>query len=277
MLIALCSLKGSPGVTTTAVALAARWPAMQKPIVVECDPAGGDLAARFHLSATPGLMSLAAAARRNRDASVLWQHSQRLPAGIAVVPGPVGAQQAHAALRLLALGRTSVLRVAGDQSGLVVLADCGRVDPESPALPVVQAADAMVLFAHAHDEELSHVAGELPAAAKWNRRPSFVLVGGGYPTDEVERALHIGVLARLPHDAKGADVLCGRHTGAGPSRSALGQAAARLAHDITRRVLAGGTSRPGSSSAHPVAGEPPNATATVAVVSGPPMFNGARP
>ena len=51
MLIAVCSLKSSPGVTTLAVALGARWPGPEVPIVVEADPAGGDLLTRFRLSA----------------------------------------------------------------------------------------------------------------------------------------------------------------------------------------------------------------------------------
>ena len=41
MLIAVAADKGAPGVTTTAVALAAVWP---RPVLLaECDPAGGDL------------------------------------------------------------------------------------------------------------------------------------------------------------------------------------------------------------------------------------------
>lgn len=244
MLIALCSLKGSPGVTTAAVALAARWTAGWKSVVVECDPAGGDLAARFRLSATPGLVSLAAAARRNRDLAVLWRHSQQLPAGLAVVLGPVGAQQVCGALRLLMLGRTSVLRDLGDQPSVVVLADCGRVTSGSPALPIIRTADAMVLLAHARDDELSHVSGELRAVATWNPRSALVLVGDGYSTDEVEHALHIGVMARLPHDPKGAAVLCGRHTGAGPNHSPLGQAAARLANDLVTWVRTGSSTAP---------------------------------
>lgn len=234
MLIALCSLKGSPGATTTALALAARWPAPQTPVVVECDPAGGDLAARFRLPSTPGLVSLAAAARKSSDASVLWQHVQRLPAGPAVIPGPIGAEQARAALGILTPRRASALRAAGDQPGVVVLADCGRVDPDSAALPIIRAADAMVLLAHARDDELSHIAGKLRAAATWNPRPGFVLVGDGYTTAEVERELHVTVMGRLPHDPKGAAVLCGYSRGGpSPDRSALGRAALRLAHAIT--------------------------------------------
>lgn len=236
MLVALCSLKGSPGATTTALALAARWPGVQTPVVVECDPAGGDVAARFRLPANPSAISLAAAARRNNDGSVLWQHVQRLPAGLAVIPGPVGSEQARAALGLMASHRAPVLRLAGDQPGVVVLADCGRVDPDSLALPIIRAADAMLLLAHPRDDELSHVAGKVRTAATWNRLPGFVLVGQGYATTEVERELHIGVLGRLPHDPKGAAVLCGSRKGPGPDRSALGRAALRLAHGIINAV-----------------------------------------
>ena len=171
MLVALCSLKGSPGATTAALALAARWPSGQNPVVVECDPAGGDLAARFRLPMNPSVVSLAAAARRNNDASVLWQHVQRIPTGLSVIPGPVGAEQARAALGILASQRASVLRAAGDQPGVVVLADCGRVDPDSLALPIIRAADTMLLLAHARDDELSHVAGKARTAATWNRHP----------------------------------------------------------------------------------------------------------
>ena len=45
MLIAVAADKGAPGVTTTAVALAAVWP---RPVLLaECDPAGGDIVYRL--------------------------------------------------------------------------------------------------------------------------------------------------------------------------------------------------------------------------------------
>ena len=44
-LIAVAADKGAPGVTTTALALAAVWP---RPVLLaECDPAGGDLVYRL--------------------------------------------------------------------------------------------------------------------------------------------------------------------------------------------------------------------------------------
>ena len=58
MLIAVAADKGAPGVTTTAVTLAAVWP---RPVLLaECDPAGGDIA--YWLPAEGGAGSTRAAA-----------------------------------------------------------------------------------------------------------------------------------------------------------------------------------------------------------------------
>ncbi|HEV8165498.1 MAG TPA: hypothetical protein VGR74_13810, partial [Actinomycetota bacterium] len=78
-LLALAAAKASPGVTTTAVALAATWPAERGVLLVEADPGGGDLAAWFGLAVEPGLVSLAAA-RRSTPPSVQG-HTQPLPGG----------------------------------------------------------------------------------------------------------------------------------------------------------------------------------------------------
>jgi hypothetical protein len=235
MLIAVCSLKGSPGATTLATALGACWPAPQSPIVVEIDPAGGDLMARFRLPDTPSLVSLAAAARGRggADPNLLVQHTHPLPGGLRVVPGPVGAEQARAALAVLASGLSSPLRRAADQLDTVVIADCGRVDPGSPTLPIIRGADAMLLLARPHDDELAHVALKLQAAQQWSRRPCLVLVGDGYPTAEVSQALRIPVMARVPDDTKGAAMLSGQGTSRrGADKSVLGRAAAAIALNL---------------------------------------------
>ncbi|WP_409497269.1 chromosome partitioning protein [Amycolatopsis sp. cmx-11-12] len=232
MLITVCSLKGSPGVTTLATALGARWPAQENPIVVEADPAGGDLMARFRLPESPGLVSLAAAARGRggSEPNLLAQHTQLLPGGLRVVLGPVGAEQARAALSVLAPGASSPMRRAADQPGITVIVDCGRVDADSPAFPIIRGADAMLLVARPHDDELAHVALKLQAAQRWSAKPCFVLVGDGYPTAEVAQVMGIPVMGRVPRDDKGAAVLCGHGNGRhSPEKSALGRAAAKIA------------------------------------------------
>ena len=42
-LIALASVKSSPGVTTAALALASMWKNAERRLLVEADPGGGDL------------------------------------------------------------------------------------------------------------------------------------------------------------------------------------------------------------------------------------------
>lgn len=237
-LIALGSLKGSPGVTTAAVGLAARWPRGEQPVVVECDPAGGDLLARFRLETSSGLVSLAAAARRGVEPGLVWQHTQRLPGGMPVVVGPAGADQARAALNQLGAVRPGVLRRAADRTGTAVIADCGRLDPDTSWEGVAGDADVVVLLARARDDALSHVATRLASGTGWPPSACFVLVGGGYPTAEVEDALGIEVTARLPDDPRAAAVLGGAPTGrrSAVARSPLMQALGSLADVIVART-----------------------------------------
>lgn len=236
-LVAVGSVKGSPGVTTACLGLGACWPGEEQPVVVECDPAGGDLLARWGLRLSPGLMSLAAAARRSGGPGLVWQHVQRLPGGLAVVAGPAGAGQARAALEEFSAVRGPVLRWAADRAGTVVIADCGRIDPGSAVLPVVRQADVLLLLTRAGDDALSHLAVCLEEIASWCERRWVVLVGGGYSTAEVCRVLDIEVLGRLPHDPRGAAAWCGRPGGrSAPTRSALGRAMTDLAAQVSMRV-----------------------------------------
>ncbi len=242
MLVAVLSVKGSPGVTTFSVALAARWPAPARPVLVEADPSGGDLATRFSLESTPGLLSLAAAARRSADPAMVWQHAQGLPGGLAVVAAPPDADRARGALSALTpdpAAGAGILRAAANQANTVMIVDCGRADAGSPALPIVRAADAMVLLTGAHADDLAHLPRRLPAIGRWSAHPVLLLVGEGYSPAEVARELGVPPLGRVPDDPRGAAVLCGRPSTvrwgrSGPAHSPLGQ----LAHKVATVLVA---------------------------------------
>ena len=114
-LIAVAADKGAPGVTTTALALAAVWP---RPVLLaECDPAGGDLVYRLpaadggRLDPRRGLLSLAVAARRGLQPHQAWEHTQKLSGGLDILTGVTNAEQG-AGLNLL---WGPVGRVAGRQ------------------------------------------------------------------------------------------------------------------------------------------------------------------
>lgn len=147
-LIALFSDKGSPGTTTLALALAASWP---RPVsLVECDPAGGDLALRLTdpagrpmLQAEPGLLTLAAEARRGTTCmDSVRTHAQ--PIGDTC--GPVVVRGLHRPEQGAGLsGLWPAIAAAVSQPGSGdVLADLGRLHPGSPALAVAEVADVLV-------------------------------------------------------------------------------------------------------------------------------------
>src|SRR5689334_4122758 len=106
--VALLSAKGSPGVTTSAVLLAAVWAGGAT--LLEADPAGGDLRTLFHdptgqpLRPDLGVVSLLTAqiaAQASTDGSSpattsLSAHSQALPGGLPVVLGPSTVAQVEA-------------------------------------------------------------------------------------------------------------------------------------------------------------------------------------
>jgi hypothetical protein len=90
----------SCGVTTLALGLAATWPTGRQVVLVEADPAGGTLAAASGWPPEPGLVSLAAAARRGGDPGLLWEHCHQLE----------GSNNSIRAVRVIRDARTEPMR-----------------------------------------------------------------------------------------------------------------------------------------------------------------------
>lgn len=154
MLVALASAKSAPGVSTTARVLASVWPG--EVVLVDADPAGGDLPllvldeAGDPLDPDLGLISLAVAARRGP--ADLHDHTQRIDGGLDVLCGLQSPEQ----LGGMTGTWPSLARVLAAATGTVV-ADVGRLLPESPALSVVQAADVLLMVARPTVEGYGHL------------------------------------------------------------------------------------------------------------------------
>ena len=208
-LVALCAAKGAPGVTTLACAIGAAWPAGRSVVVAECDPSGGDLAARFGLSPRQGMTSLVLA-RRNEESSAqgLSAHVQHLPGGLEVLAGPVSAEAASALDAELGRGIDGLFPDVGD-----VLVDCGRLIPGAVGQESVLRAARVVLFllrpdvaglAHAFSA-FRHAVTVAPGV-----RALLVIVGHGpFAVAEVEETLGADVLHVVPVDVSAAAVACG--------------------------------------------------------------------
>jgi hypothetical protein len=182
------------------------------------------------------LVSLAAAARRDRTPGLLWSHTQQLSDGSPVVVAPTGADYTRAALHTLLDSRrdsVSLLRSAVEVHDTVVIADCGRLDGSSPAMAIARDADRVLLVVRPVADELTHLAAALSMVDLWSMRPSLLLVGPGYPADEITRELGVPVAARIPLDVKGARALSS-HAGSLPglARSRLGRAAHQFASSL---------------------------------------------
>jgi hypothetical protein len=243
-MVALTSVKGAPGVTTAALALASVWPPDRRIVVVEADPAGGDIAARFALPADPSVVTLATSLRHERASpagAILVECCQELPGGLAVLVEPVSPTEARSALDMIA---DSLASLATD-GGVDVILDCGRMDAgvlastgeeagarrgASPVTRLLRHADSVLLISGGELADLGHVQAQLPTLLALN--PNLCLVvrpPQSWPNDEIERELDLSTLGTLPSDSVAADVLSGREHGRRVSRLPLFRAAKSIA------------------------------------------------
>lgn len=262
---ALVSPGGSPGVTTTALALALTWP---RPVIVaECDPAGGAILAGLfagHLPAPSGLLGVVLDAGRGAGALAgdLTGHLAPLDDSgnkmfLAGINDPRQAPGLAPSWPVIAAA------LASQQAD--VIADCGRLDAGhgQPANVLAQAmAVVMVMrpslrqIAAARpriDQALSLIGG--------NGRLGVLLIGERGPgggrspaAGEIAKALGVPVVGTLPEDVRTAAVLSdgvGRRSNVSgrplmrAARTAgitMSQAAARAAVPV---VVAPATGQPG--------------------------------
>jgi hypothetical protein len=156
-LYAVCSAKGSPGVSTAAVALGLTWAG--RAVVADLDPAGGDLSLRYRdqegrpLDPDRGLMSLAAAVRRGSEGVVVGEHLQAVGGRLPMLVGVTRPEQVTA----LGTSWQHVSRSLTCIPGHDVLADCGRILPGSATMPVLTQADAILILTRPALEELYHL------------------------------------------------------------------------------------------------------------------------
>ena len=242
--VALGSVR-SCAVTTLSAALAATWPDRRRVLLVEADPAGGTLAARAGWPEEPGLVSLAAAARRGGDPQMIWEHCQQMAGGRAVLAGPAPAEEAASALGMLG----PLLSRLGELDSDVVV-DCGRLDPGSAALALWEGAERSVLVARPRIADLQAVATWLERRPVPPSRLGLVVVGDGpYPDEEIADALGAEILSHVAWDPRAAEVLL---SAAASSRKLRVAPLVRAARTLADRLAA---ERSGTATAA-VAGAP---------------------
>ena len=228
-IVPFVAVKGSVGVTTAALTLAAVWPdGRGAPVVVECDPGGGDVAARFGLEVIPGVVSLAAELERFGPAGPGDQvggHTQELPGGLRVLVAPTSPEEMRLPLERLA---EDLPRLALGEVDLIV--DCGRLEASAmrqrtAVLRLIQRCGLMVVVVRPELAALQHLNVWLPTLRSLDVAILALLSGRGpYSPEEIAQTMDLRVIGALPHDRAAADVVGGA-SGSRPDRSALFRAA----------------------------------------------------
>ena len=247
-LMAICSAKGSPGATVTALALTLT---ARRPVVLaECDPAGGDIAAGYLREVQlgqRGLGQLTASLHRGHLMEDFW--------GQLVDLAP-GSQTALTRLLLPGLAdpfqaaRWAEVRRPGDRSGWQqladlfigddtaarydVIADCGRLSAGFPPAAVLAAANVVLLVVRPTLPSMRAAAVGLGSLRGDDRPPVGLVVVGDRPygTREIAAQLGLEVVVTLPVDDATASVLS---LGGIHNRGQLMRAATR-AHDLVWRL-----------------------------------------
>ena len=243
--VALVSAKGSPGVTTSSVLLAAVWPTGS--LLLEADPAGGDLRALFTEPTGPplrpdrGVVSLLTAQAGTPGSvgvSPLTDHSQQLPGGLSVVLGPSNASQVEALRNQwpqLSVGISQYTRAGGH-----VVLDAGRLsDPSSLALtvPLLRACTTTLVVARGTVTSLTHARDLLALLREVAIPAELLLIADPRDTLDASQALRLSPaqLHVLPDDAATAAAIRGAWTRR-LDRSRLLAAARDIAGDLHRRL-----------------------------------------
>lgn len=202
MLITLVSAAGSPGVTTTALALALRWP--RPVLLVEADPTGGSgmLAGFFRAQLDqPGMVDLVIAHRSDLLADALPKLLVPLADSKASVLVGVRTHEQASGVAQLWSPLLGVLRGL-DPAATDVIVDAGRLGLNGWPVPLVSGSDITLLLTYSDLPGLAPArswAAALAAEDAPGHATRLLVVGEGRPygAREVSRTLGVPVLGSV--------------------------------------------------------------------------------
>ena len=180
-------------------------------MVVEADPSGGDLAARFRLSSRDGWPSFLASARRTGADVTLEPHLQQLPGGLDVLVGTRGLEYDEATGSMHSLLSCADTQQDGGRDALV---DLGRAIP-GELTNWVEHADRVVICTRGDAASLVQVRDKAPTILdRCHGEAWLAVVGkGSYARAEVEEFTGLTVIGVCPWDREAAAAAAGERGG----------------------------------------------------------------
>jgi hypothetical protein len=198
--------------------------------VVELDPSGGDIGARFNKSSQRGIISLILDQRQRPNLlAEIDRHCQCLPGGLEVLIGPPGGEAARTVDSQFVPVRDGILHVDAD-----FIVDCGRLQTDAVGQrSVLESADDVVLVIDAEPAALLHCkwAIEHIRSSGFGNRPRLVVFGGSQRNAlEMADSIDLSLLGILPDDPKAASIVKGE---AGSTKHFT---RSRLVHEVRKIV-----------------------------------------
>ena len=177
---------------------------MAQPLIIEADPAGGDIAARAGLALDPGLVTLAAAARKGLDPTSMARHIQPMASGIDVLVAPTDPSQTISAV--IAIGQPLAALLA-DRGGLTLI-DLGRSNSSTAGLPLTRVADLAIVVCRPGVASVEHARLTLGGLRAAGVRAAALVIGTKpYSPTEIASALGEPRIFAVEHDRRAAELV----------------------------------------------------------------------
>lgn len=234
VLVGLVSAKGSPGVTTSALALASQWP--RAALVLEADPFGGDVRAGLGAGEWPPTAGLAEAVVDLRSVELHVALGRRAHRPTEYAPSVLAGLGCVGQASTLPWSRIGA--ALGQLPGADVIADCGRFAVADGVTPLLRVCDALVLVTGSSlravraSSRIAPLLQEELDVRPGDQRVSVLVVAADepYAAGEIADACGVPLLGELPHDPRAAAVWSdGDRPARGFRRSPLQRGARRLA------------------------------------------------
>lgn len=229
MVVAVVSAKGSPGVTSAALALTA---VAESGVLVELDPSGGSVECWTGAAGEPGLIRVASGLRRSVDPETLLGHAVEVPPGVWSVLAPTAGGLAESTIANL--GARLVPALAGLDRTVVV--DAGRWSPSQATAGRFAGCDVVAVVCAPTVEGIE--------AARWLVEPLESVAAGPvvllpvgdrpYGPEEVAAAVGVPVAGPLAWDPRGRRVLVSSGAGRAWPRTTLARSARAALASLTR-------------------------------------------
>lgn len=238
MIVTLGSVRGAPGVTSWSMLLAAAWQGTDvERVVLEADPDGGVIAARYGFGVEPGVISLAASLRRSGVTDLdLDEHGRHVAPNVLVIPSPESPERCTALWTDAAAPMAASL---ADDRERVWFVDAGRYRPSAPAEAFVAHSSLSLLLSLAGPEDIVQLKGTLSRLSDLgDGRVGVVLVGKpAHAVDEVKTFLGADHLWTVPRSRNLPSDTAAAFAGRAGRRSWLWRSAVSVASEMATLTM----------------------------------------